>query len=443
MHKRKTAHLLLKKKKCFFLSEFFLYMPKKRYICLNLTNKKILNFYFFKVKKNKLMENVFNLKGVLKNTSNHVVPNAFLAIVDDDFLYDDLIGIGTTDAEGKFSLSFLQSEFCQDAFDIEKTPDIRIIVSSMFGSVRKTIFERAFPKLDWSNNQNVDLGDIIMEGVDVANPIPIEKVDPLPGYKKRAKRLNINNEMVAYCLAEVAPLIEKFTGWHNLLDGLKVEVVDNLAPIMLREIFVGLGKDANSTETAFSNFFSNYSQGAEAGCALYDPHIHTIAINKSIMEQVGIDALKVICGHELVHVGQMKYTLGLKAYNLHHLRSLGANPETIDIEKAQAQGSYITELEGYAQYIQVDFLQKYYYRMVNLTYHASTFEKIMQGFIASSKGGSKAEVEAKTQQSVQGLEIYRKRQVGDAPVRFEFDVATLPGGEAFVEKAKQEVLKRY
>jgi hypothetical protein len=378
------------------------------------------------------MEDFFVLTGRFMDHAAVIVPDLFISISDVDSLDgDDLLGLGTTDEKGSFSIQFLGSEFRQDMFEYEETPDIRIVASAMFGEERKAIFEREFEGLEWKEGR-ADLGDIVLESVDLKNPVALEGVEAIPGIGKRASRLSIDDEMVKHCVAEVAPIVEQLTGWKGLLDDLKIVSADSLAPYMLRESFLAEGTDPDSWSAKFTAFFADFIQGPGAGCGLYDPHIHTLIINRSIMKQVGIEGLKIICGHELVHVGQYKYTPGLKEYNLAHLRSMKTNPESFDPVEAAARAAYMTELEGYAKYIESDFLHKKFYKMAIMNYHASTLEKITQAMVAMITGSNKASQEAKADQYTDGRERYRARQVGDAPARFVLDVTSLPGGEAFV-----------
>jgi len=384
------------------------------------------------------MDNILTLKGTFKNRSNQNIADLFVAVVDEDMLDDnDLIGLGTTDKNGQFSISFLPSEFQQDMFEDELVPNVQIVLSTMFGEERKAIFQQSFPNLTWTNGQ-ADLGDILLQDVDMDNPTALEGVEAIPGVNKRAERLDIDDDMVRHCLAEVAPIVEYLTGWTGLMDGLKVEVADSLTPYMLRETFAAEGTDPDSWGAKFSTFFADLIQGPGAGCGLYDPHIHTIIINRSIMSQVGIEGLKIICGHELVHVGQYKYTPGLKEYNLNHLRSMTVNPESFDPEEAAAKAAYMTELEGYAKYIEEDFLHKKYYKLALMIYHASITEKIILALMSMAVENTEENIKAKSAQYTDGLARYRARQVGDTPARFQLDVASLPDGEACVAEALEK-----
>lgn len=380
------------------------------------------------------MENAFTLKGIIKDASSNKLPkDLFVAILDEDLLDDnDLIGVGPLNEQGAFSLSFVASEFRQHLFEDEATPNLQIVVSIMFGEERKAIFQQSFPNVVW-NQGAADLGEVVMTNVNINKAVALENVEAIPGIDRRAERLYIDNKMVRDCLAEVAPIVEYLTGWSNLLDGVKVEVADSLAPYMLRESLKADGIEPDSWEAKFASFFANFASGPGAGCGLYDPHINTIIINQKIMSQVGIEGLKVICGHELVHVGQYKNTPGLKEYNLAHLRSMGLNPKDINPEEAKAKAAYMTELEGYAKYIESDFLHSQYYPMALMIYHASTFEKIFQALVAMALTGTDEARENKSNQYTDGREKYRAAQIDKQPARFHMNVADLPGGQAILD----------
>jgi hypothetical protein len=381
------------------------------------------------------MDNIFKLKGTLKSAEGEAAPGLLVAIVDEDALDDDdLIGVGKTDAAGSFHLSFLGSEFRQDALEVEETPDIKIVVSAFLDGTAKAIFQRSFPDLSWATRE-VDLGEIVLDGVNLREPVPLPDVAPAPGADKRAAHLHIDDELVRYCLAEVAPLVERLTGWSNLLEGLKVEVAPSLAPTMIREPLIGAGKDPTDLAAKMTAFVTDLMQGPGAGCALYDAHTHTVIFNSSILEQVNLEGLKVMCGHELVHVGQFKYTPGLREYNLAHLRGMIAGAATETPEESTRKMAYMTELEGYAKYIESDFLQDRFYPLALLVYNPSITENVVRAILAAAAPEPVDPKASKAAQYLDGRELYRKRQQGDAPARFQMDVATLYNGAAFAPAA--------
>lgn len=378
-------------------------------------------------------ESIFNLQGRMVDASGAGIGGLFLAIVDEDDLdEDDLLGLGKTREDGTFNLTFLGSEFRQDAFEMEATPDIKIVVSVLVDNVYKPIFIRGFANLGWGwGGGRVDLGDIMVHGYDPNTPRILEGVEALPGYEKTSSRLEIDDDMLRYCLAEVAPLVEKLTGWRNLLDGLEVAVADGTSSYSMRDSLVAQGIDPGSFNARLLTFFADHLLAPGMGCALYDPGTHTVVCNRSVMHQVGLDALKVIMGHELVHVGQYKHTPGLKAYVKATLIDLATRPQ-VDPDEARAKLRYNTELEGYARYIEEDFLRKDHYPMATLFYHASFTDRLLHGLVGLLSPDTNDATATKLAQYVDGLELYRKRQVGTTPVRFHFEVSSLPGGDAFV-----------
>lgn len=382
------------------------------------------------------MDDIFTLKGRLLDAHGHKAPNVFLAIIDEDDLDDDdLIAIGATDDEGRFEVSFLTSEFRQDTLEFEDTPDIKIVVSAMIGDTRKAVFARSFPDLDWnwSGGGEVDLGDITLTGVDLKAPTALEGVEAIPGFDRRAVRLEIDDELVSACLAEVAPIVEKLTGWPNLLDDLKIEVVDSLAPFMIKDHLAHEGIDPESLEADILEFVTEYSMQAGAGTAMYDAHTHTMLVQRQVAEQSSLEGFKLVCGHELVHVGQHKYTPGLKAYGRAQQLWSTANPDKVHTEEGRKRMAYMTQIEGYASYIELEFLNKQYYRMALLSYKDTFCQRMLRALFSASSGEVDQNREAKASQYVNGLDYYIKRQNGSLPARFDLDVASLFGGAEFVD----------
>lgn len=360
-----------------------------------------------------------------------------LAVVDEDDLNeDDLIGLGKTLPGGHFHVTFLSSEFNQDVLEMDLAPDIKIVASAMFGDERKAIFARRYPHLGWTwtSGGEVDLGDIPIEGYDPDNLVPLEGEDPTPGYLKSADRLEIDDDMVRYCMAEVAPIVEKLTGWSGLLEGLNVAVEDGTSRYTLAETLDAQGIAPDSMEARISAWIADRVLAPGMGCALYDPPTHTIVINRRSMNQVGLDALKVMIGHELVHVGQFKYTPGLKEFVRAYLREIPAQPTPEQLEEMQAKAAYNTELEGYASYIETDYLRARHYPLATLFYHASFADKVVHAVISmmTTDEGSADASEAKASQYTDGLARYRERETRPGvPVRFSIDLSRYPGGERF------------
>ena len=379
---------------------------------------------------------LFKLKGRVVDGNGEGIEHLLLAIVDEDDLdEDDLIGLGKTMEGGHFHLTFLGSEFRQDTLEMELTPDLVVIASTLFGDTLKAIAKFDFTDLNWYEGDDVDLGDLVIEGYDPDAPTPLDGVDPTPGYARAAERLDIDDDMVRYCLAEVAPIVEKLTGWAGLLDDLNVRVQDGTSSFALRETLEAQGIDPESIEGRISIWIADNTLAPGMGCALYDPGTHTVVVDKSSMNQVGLDALKIMMGHELVHVGQFKYTPGLREFQRAFMREAPTHPTPEQLAELQVKAGYNVELEGYARYIETDYLKNRFYPMATLFYHASFLDSAIHAIIAmlAGGGGSEDASTVKASQYTDGLALYREREVVEGvPARFEFDLTKYPGGERFV-----------
>lgn len=383
------------------------------------------------------MDAIFKLSGALVDEDGEGIKGLLLAVVDeDDFDEDDLIGVGMTQDGGRFTVTFLTSEFQQDTLEMETTPDIKLVASAKIGDTYKAIWHTSFPDLDWSwDGGEVDLGKINVTGYDPDDPTPLEGVEALPGSDRRVERLDITDEMVRHCIAEVAPIVERLTGWPDLTEGLNVDVTDGTSAYVLRDKLKASGVDPDSFTASVYAYIADNTFAPGMGVALYDPGTHTIVINADVMNHTGFDTLKAIVGHELVHVGQYKYTPGLKAYQDHLNAQVPDIDAEVDLDEELAKFAFFTEIEGYASYIEHDFLRAQYYPLGGHGYHASFAESVIHKLVSSltAPGDDNAKAnEAKANQYTEGLERYRARQLGDHPARFDLDVAALPGGAQFV-----------
>lgn len=302
---------------------------------------------------------VFSLKGQVVNQQGYPIINLRLAIVDKDLMLDDLIGVGFTNEEGRFKIDFTHSEFNQELGENEKTPDIYIVFSTFKENRFVAIDKQEFYHLKFKNLKE-DLGTITIETF-VEKPQFLPDINPTPGYNKKVKRLKLSNEMVAYCLEEVCPRVETLTSWKNLLDDLNFEISNNFSETMVQT--------AKVIDPEINMFFTSLiiKPMAANTYATYDPFSHTIFINEELVSQSNFDALKVVLGHELVHVGQFKYYPELKRKQKEAYKDLLKliNETTEDasgvFEKIQKTkfSEFMNSIEGYASYIQ-DFLQKDY-----------------------------------------------------------------------------------
>ncbi|MEO1268760.1 MAG: hypothetical protein AAFX99_11725 [Myxococcota bacterium] len=271
-----------------------------------------------------------------------------------------------------------------------------------------------------------DLGVITVETW-VEGPQFIKGANPTPGYGKRVARLNITEPLLQHCLEEVAPLVEELTGWPSLLEGLKIDLTDDISPY-----FNQLTQEVFGESTWTTRQLDRLMAWNSNIMALYDPTHHVIAINRSRMARyTNLDGLKVILGHELVHVGQFRQhpeLSDLYRSQLNWLRTLvekqdDLSPEAIQeaVSKSEFQAR-MSELEGYAYYIQRDYLERRY-PMATYFNHTSLFEGMFKGALKFLVPGVQSGDNLKFTQYESGSQAYRTRSAGeDTPVPFAMGI---------------------
>lgn len=311
------------------------------------------------------MPDIFRVQGSVTNAHGDHLENLLVAIVDEDTFSDDLLGIGLTDARGGFRLSFTREEFNQDPFERDEIPTLRVIFSVPHKGSHKVIHQKSFPELTFQTLEE-DLGEIRIDAWEDKTPEFLEKLDPIPGYYKKVTRLNISDELVQHALEEVAPLVESLTGWPNLLRDIHVDITDDFSPYLAG--YLQSSQDETNNEPPDPILTKLLSHWINA-LALYDPATRTIVVGRSALGKHNLDAMKVALGHELVHVGQHRYHPHAFEQQLEHLSWLQTfldNQEELTVDRLREilttshLNEQMTEIEGYAYYIQTDFLEKHY-----------------------------------------------------------------------------------
>jgi hypothetical protein len=239
------------------------------------------------------MEKIFKVQGRVVDERGQPVPRAFVALVDADRVLDDLLGAGYTNKEGVFRLSFTSQAFNQDLFEHEKTPDLYVVCSREIDGQRVPHARQAFPQLTYEKDE--DLGDLVLPA---APPPALARQNPLPGGDKVGRRLKLDDEVVQLAAAEVAPLVEAWTGWKNLLDGVTFPIVESLADL-------DTSSDVAPTLTMRSPWpvLITGDLGLDAGEPItrYQGDRRIPILRKSAEIQ-GLDALKVTIGAALMNV---------------------------------------------------------------------------------------------------------------------------------------------
>lgn len=361
---------------------------------------------------------VFQLSGTVTNLRGDPLRRVVVAVVDEDLIRDDLIGVGITGPSGVFRASFVESEFNQDWFELERHPDIYLIFSIWTADGLVVVGRRYFPDLDFTAGA-VDLGEVKVPRWG-PEPIIMEGVEATPGISRRVKRLNLSNDLVAHCLDDVVGKVERLTGWPDLLEGVEARVVKDMRP-WLRRMVERLGGER---DPLFERVFG--AQLSRMFFALYDPDENLILVNDATTRYCNLDGLKVLLGHELVHVGQFKHTPGLlDAYHQQFNaifsvldEEAGAAENAASFRAAGIQG-FMANLEGYAHYIQRDYLERYYNCRMLLR-HVSFFDRavayLVQRFF--SEGMDQEFEDLKKEQYLEGAERFRDSEGGEAPATF-------------------------
>jgi hypothetical protein len=369
----------------------------------------------------------FSLEGRLCSLGGTGLSNARIAVVSDDWFRDDLIGVGHTDKTGKFRLSFTRDEFNQEWGMEKDKPRLYIVVSTWSERDQKLL---AFETIEFFDLcfelGHEDLGDICLSQWAEGKPLFDPEMDHTPGWSKQVARLNIDEDLVNECLVEITPLVEQLTGWRNLLDGLHVEVTDRMGEWALKDLVPLMGLESGSfAEKCSSLLFDQCFKFA----GLYSPTHHTLVVNRPLMERNNLDALKVIIGHELVHVGQFKnYPHLIEEHNarLLEFEELLNSVEDSSLEdvvakiKTLGMQGQMQELEGYAFYIQKDFLEVHY-NMATFFPHSSLFESALKTLLGvlELEAGLQQVQELKSSQYTDGADAYRQAAgIAWGPARF-------------------------
>ena len=371
---------------------------------------------------NQLKHPHFSIKGRITVPQGYPLGHFRVAVVSDDWFRDDLIGVGISDAQGEFRLSFTDDEFNQDWGISKAVPKLYIVVSAGFNGQLKGIQQFDFPHLSFEHGHE-DLGDLLItewvDGLPKAN----DDLDPTPGWSKQVDRLDIDVDLVKDCLVEVTPLVEQLTGWRHLLDDLKIEVVEQAGEYLIKDLADLIDIEADSFAAKIVEKILDHSA---AYLGLYDPIRHTMVINKDKMEPHNLDALKVVIGHELVHVGQFKYHPELIEEHKKRFATLKSmfSEQNLNFEELQAKfeslgfQTQMKELEGYAYYIQKDYLEAHY-NLATFFEHTSIFESIIRAFMEHTLDKNQVEsmTQLKAKQYIEGAQQFREHQ-GEGVSRF-------------------------
>ncbi len=380
------------------------------------------------------MTRIFHLRGTVCDADGSRLQNVNVAVVDRDAFRDDLLGVGRTDERGEFRISFTQGEFNQEWLERETTPDIYLVLSvypeeyvpdeekshwSNPDAALVAVTVMDFPGLSFPDGTEV-LGDLCVAGWH-ERPPQLPDQNPVPGLAKETHGLQVDDDIVRHCLTEVAPRVQRLTRWPGLLDDLQVRVSEDLGDYL-------------------DTLFERYDAKPDAltarlvhgvlkrrVLALYDPLLDAIFVNTRTSRHCNLDGLKVILGHELVHVGQFRKSPRLRAQYETRTREMmelevgdQSPAELLESLRKSDLHRHMEDIEGYAHYIQTDFLEKHY-NCSMIVHHVSLFDRALAYLLQRSGFADDLQQAAqlKGDQYETGRERYRKRQKSDAPARFD------------------------
>jgi hypothetical protein len=382
----------------------------------------------------------FHVRGRVVTPTGAPATDVIVSVVDVDDILDDVLGVGRPRSDGRFELAFRTEAIRQDAFEREQIP------SEMVVDVYRAREEGTPPLLHHTSrfdgltfaDGTEDLGDIVVpdDPGTGTGTTPIDLGD--------VKRLSLDEGVLAAALAEVAPLVERLTGWSNLRDAVEVRITDSPSEVQ-RELETSLGI---ACETGPSSWLFPLVERVltvftgEFG-GLYDPVRRILWVHRRPMERLGLDALKVTLGHELVHAGQFRaHPEILESYvkTVVAFRKMGTQEPTLEDRRAVvAAFAFMANIEGHAQHLEDDELRRVFpltaviphvpvlVAVVGLV--LSAWERSFGGFpppenLALRRARDAGEAlfatawDLKGAQYTWGLEFYRSRRAGDRPAPF-------------------------
>jgi hypothetical protein len=359
----------------------------------------------------------FHLQGRVTRANRTPLPGIAIAVVDRDPYRDDLLGVGVTDREGRFQLSFTTREFRLDAFERETRPDLRLVCSVRQGEklVVCHLEDRPFPE----QTRRLDLGDVVVHSWNDGPRLRPDLV-PIPGLRD-VVRLDLDDELISHALHEVVGHVERLTGWSGLLDDLRTADISAFGA-EIGQVMTDAGIEGRFARGVARAIFERVVLYATFG--LYSPHSHTIFLNAGALEHCNLDGLKVILGHELVHVGQFRNHPELiekhrrvTADLSRRLAEAGDGPVDVNalLEDAPIR-THMRLIEGYAAYIQ-GYLEAIY-PLAMVVPHRSWFDRLVIAAFRRTTPDLDHILESKLAQYTEGRAHFQAQGTGPQPQPF-------------------------
>lgn len=395
---------------------------------------------------------VFSVRGVVVDEAGAPAGGVVVALVDEDAVSDDLIGVGLTGDDGAFGVSFTKEAFQQEALEVEVTPDLYLVASVKDGERLVPVARVDLGTLDGPGER--DVGAVRLPLSAGRAPVAVPELEPVPGGKKRARRTRLSDELVRVAADEIRPIVERLTGLP--VGGTQVHVLDRVGRAHAAIVARVTGKPMSEAQIV----------GCERGAGfmglagLYDPFSGAVFLDRVKLERQNLDGVKVMIGHELVHAGQFKAHPAMIDAFTETLRDTvraaevdataaaeavaAAGKAAVDLRDAvdpalgpEARAAndrafgFMANLEGYASHIEHDFLRKMY-RLAEPLPHHTLVEAMLIAVTAPEDGADDARraAQAKQDEYVVGRVAYQARAQGGNPATFDPDLRparTAPG----------------
>ncbi len=341
-----------------------------------------------------------------------------IAVVEWDPVRDDLLATGETDEAGCFAVSFTRREFNQDPFEAERHPEIYVVLSMVRDGCKVALY-RSKPFRPVFSCGVAEIPPIVLPAPPAAMPV-LEGCEAVPGLKAGVVRLDLDDALVRLAIDEVAPLVERITGIPGLGTGYRIVISDGFDDLLLT-----LGRAHGAEPDVVPSQLLGFVLGQELS-SFYDPVDSVLTLNRLFLSCQSFEAMKVILGHELVHVAQFRLFPDLvertREATSRLVRSLAEEGADLSGFRAHLESSgllkLLSEIEGYAAYVQKDFLEK--------EYRGATYFSCFSPLGLAARGLTSIRVPLHAAAFRRGLDelgagihVCRARQKGDVPASFE------------------------
>lgn len=380
------------------------------------------------------MTRIHRVRGRVTFHGGTPVIDALVVIADADAVCDDVIALGRTDIGGRFRVSFAPEAFNQELFEQERHPDLYVVVLRKGSGGWVPVHRFDFSPSDAYDR---DLGQLELP---VRWDAPIRRAGQriLPRtLVKRAVRVRVTEELLADAVSEMAGRVGQLTGWTDLARDLRVELVDD----MDRRIVDDTARrfEGGVEDPVRRGILAASQRNRAAG--LYNPTEHRIFVHRGWVQAQGVDGLRMLLGHELVHVGQFRnhpqlvdswLEMGRRHWEAIPLiwAAQDGHGEHLPavIQQLRDQFPITANIEGYALYIEHGFLRAVD-NCAGPMPHLPLWERgwmAMRAIIAASNPSALPKELLRSTGGAAGREAYQKRQAGARPAAFDPDMRIAP-----------------